>query len=174
MSFEAQLEEEKAKEQQLEETVRTLEMELANVKAELLRQQGAVAMLEKMMLSGAVSAGISDSQVGSQADSANRRAKRSTKKEMQVRRRIVIKVLSEQGSSTANEILPTVNELLGYDLKIHHLRNVLKKFTSSFKKGEDHGVWCLTESALQNQGLDGFGDSDESESGEDSSESATS
>ena len=48
MSFEEQLREEKAKEQQLQEEVRILEVQLATVQATLLRQQGAVQMLEKI------------------------------------------------------------------------------------------------------------------------------
>ena len=146
MSMHERLLQEKAKEQELKEKVRLAKEALKAAQEQLLLQQGAIKMLEELLQPIDQVGSLSGFQAG-QIYNGNRRAKRSTKGEMQVRRRIVTKVLFEQGNSTANEILPIVNGILSYDLKIHHLRNVLKKFTSDFIKGEEHGVWCLTESA---------------------------
>ena len=147
MSMQERLLQEKAKEQELKEKVRLAKEALKTAQEQLLLQQGAIKMLEELLQPVDISGPLLSGFQGEQVSAGNRRAKRSTKGEMQVRRRIVTKVLFEHGNSTANEILPIVNGLLSYDLKIHHLRNVLKKFTSDFEKGEEHGVWCLTESA---------------------------
>ena len=168
MSFEEQLREEKAKEQQLQEQVRVLEVQLATVQATLLRQQGAVQMLEKITANSIGGSGfVQSSMVGSSVQNSSR-AKRSTKQDMESRRNVVIQVLQENGPSTAKEMLQHVNAQLGDDLKIHHLRNVLQKFDSSFDKGDDHGIWCL-----KIQGSSSYG-SLINESSESSEDSATS
>ena len=138
---------EKAKEHDLKEKVRLAQEALKTAQEQLLLQQGAIKMLEELLQPVDVNSTSFTGFESEQVPDSNRRAKRSTKGEMQIRRRIVIKVLFENGNSTANEMLPLVNDQLSYDLKIHHLRNVLKKFTSDFVSGEEHGVWCLTESA---------------------------
>jgi hypothetical protein len=148
MSFEEQLREEIAKEHQLQEQVRILETQLETVRSALLRQQGAVQMLEKITANSIGSGGFVLSEVDGSSVQNSSRAKRSTKQDMESRRKVVIQVLQENGPSTAKEMLPSVNAQLGDNLKIHHLRNVLQKFTSSFEKGDEHGIWCL-----KNQGV---------------------
>ena len=148
MSFEEQLREEIAKEQQLQEQVRILETQLEIVRTTLLRQQGAVQMLEKITANTiGIGSGVQLSR-GSVAVEDSNRAKRSTKQDMELRRNVVIQVLQENGPSTAKEMLPYVNAQLGDNLKIHHLRNVLQKFTSSFEKGDEHGIWCLKNQSI--------------------------
>ena len=167
MSMQDRLLHEKAKEQELKERVRLAKEALKKAQEQLLLQQGAIKMLEELLQPSDINVPLLSGFQGEQVPSDNRRAKRSTKGEMQVRRRIVTKVLFEHGNSTANEILPFVNGILSYDLKIHHLRNVLKKFTSDFVKGEEHGVWCLTDSArvrYMSEGSDQFSEDDSSSS----------
>ena len=147
MSMHDRLLHEKAKEHDLKEKVRLAKEALKTAEEQLLLQQGAIKMLEELLQPIDVNTSSLSGFESEQVPTSNRRAKRSTKGEMQIRRRIVTKILFENGNSTANEILPLVNTQLSYDLKIHHLRNVLKKFTSDFVSGEEHGVWCLTESA---------------------------
>lgn len=168
MSFEEQLREEKAKEQQLQEEVRILEVQLATVQATLLRQQGAVQMLEKITANTIGNSGGSQLLSGGSSVQNNSRAKRSTKQDMESRRNVVIQVLHENGPSTAKEMLQHVNALLGDNLKIHHLRNVLQKFDSSFDRGDEHGVWCLK---TQESSSYGAAMSESSESSEDSTTS---
>lgn len=166
MSLQEKLQHAKSKERDLKESVRLAKEALQAAQERLLLQQGAIKMLEELLQSSSMSP---DSIVGSALGASsvnNRRAKRSTKREMQIRKRAAIKILFENGDSTANDMLPEVNALLPYDLEINHLRNVLKKFTSDFKKGEDHGVWCLTDSARTNfvSNSSGYSDDDESSS----------
>ena len=168
MSFEEQLREEIAKEQQLQEQVRILETQLETVRSALLRQQGAVQMLERITANSIGSGGFVKSEGDGSFAQNSSRAKRSTKQDMESRRKVVIQVLQENGPSTAKEMLSSVNAQLGDNLKIHHLRNVLQKFTSSFEKGDEHGIWCL-----KNQGLGTHGSlgSELLESSEDSTTS---
>lgn len=147
MSMHDRLLHEKSKEHDLKEKVRLAKEALKIAQEQLLLQQGAIKMLEELLEPVDVNLTLVSGFESDREPVSNRRAKRSTKGEMQVRRRIVTKILFENGNSTANEMLPLVNAQLSYDLKIHHLRNVLKKFTSDFVSGQDHGVWCLTESA---------------------------
>ena len=147
MSMHERLLQEKAKEHELKEKVRLAQEALKTAQEQLLLQQGAIKMLEELLQPIDVNADSFSGFEAGRVPDVNRRAKRSTKGEMQIRRRVVTKILFENGNSTANEMLPLVNAQLSYDLKIHHLRNVLKKFTSDFISGEEHGVWCLTESA---------------------------
>ena len=168
MSFEEQLREEKAKEQQLQEEVRILEVQLATVQATLLRQQGAVQMLEKITANSIGGIGTIQSSMAGVSVQNTSRAKRSTKQDMESRRNVVIQVLQENGPSTAKEMLQHVNTQLGEDLKIHHLRNVLQKFDSSFDRGDEHGVWRLKTQDISSYGTDGL---DVSESSEDSTTS---
>jgi hypothetical protein len=155
MSFEEQLREEKVKEQQLQEEVRLLEVQLAAVQATLLRQQGAVQMLERITAESIVGSGFIQSSSGNSSVQNNSRAKRSTKQDMESRRNVVIQVLQEKGPSTAKEMLQHVNAQLGDNLKIHHLRNVLQKFDSSFDRGDEHGVWRLKTQDLSSYGAPG-------------------
>ena len=147
MSMHDRLLQEKAKEHELKEKVRLAHEALKTAQEQLLLQQGAIKMLEELLQPIDVNTTSLSGFDSDRASESSRRAKRSTKGEMQIRRRVVTKILFENGNSTANEMLPLVNAQLSYDLKIHHLRNVLKKFTSDFVSGEEHGVWCLTESA---------------------------
>lgn len=76
-----------------------------------------------------------------------RRAPRTSKKEMQRRRRIIGRILYKEGAMGAMDILPLAEEVLGYAMEIHHLRNVLYKFKEDFSQGEEHGMWELMEEA---------------------------
>ncbi len=159
----ASLRDARLREGQLLSRVSQLELELASVREDLLRQQGAVFALEGLLTDrdrGSIRSGSSPvvSELG--------RSPRSTKEEMQNRRQVVARILFQKGSCTANELLPFVCDELGYELKIHHLRNVLKKYTSDFIKGEDHGVWQLSESAKDFYSIEFEWDSEESESSE--------
>ena len=164
MTMQEKLQDAKEKERALKESVRLAKEALQAAQEQLLLQQGAIKMLEELLQSSEMH---SQNNVGSalQASSGgNRRAKRSTKREMQIRKRAAIKILFENGDSTANDMLPYVNALLPYDLEINHLRNVLKKFTSDFQKGGEHGVWCLTDSSRVNFMSSQSGHSDDDES----------
>ena len=135
MSMHERLLHEKAKEHDLKEKVRLAQEALKTAQEQLLLQQGAIKMLEELLQPVDVNSSSFTGFESEQVSASNRRAKRSTKGEMQIRRRIVTKILFENGNSTANEMLPLVNAQLSYDLKIHHLRNVLKKFTSDSSRG---------------------------------------
>ena len=160
---------ERNKEQALHKKMHELEQELSSVREELLRQQGAVKMLESL-LEPSVDSGVNSLHSSPTTllnlDASNARAKRSTKDEMRNRRRIVARVLFEMGSCTANEMLDQVNAELDDKMKIHHLRNVLKKFTSDFEKGDEHGVWELSSvlrEKLQSEGFDQYEFSEDSD-----------
>ena len=164
MSLQEKLQHAKAKERDLKEGVRLAKEALQAAQEQLLLQQGAIKMLEELLQSSDVNPHNNVGVVVGASSVNSRRAKRSTKRELQIRKRAAHKILIENGDSTANDMLPEVNALLPYDLEINHLRNVLKKFTSDFKKGEDHGVWCLTDSARTNFVSDSSGYSDDDES----------
>jgi hypothetical protein len=164
MSMQVRLQQEKEKEQELKEQVRLAQEALKGLQEQLLIQQGAIKMLEELLQYSPINTVNSKQSSSEGASLENQRARRSTKDDMQVRKRAVIKVLFENGNCTANEMLTEVNALLPYDIKIHHLRNVLKKFTSEFEKGEDHGVWCLTNDARNKYASQGDDYSDDESS----------
>lgn len=136
-----------------------LETELQEVQRQILLKRGAIQALEALISTPDISV-VSVSEGSAVSDSTSGRSARSTKGEMRERRRIVGLLLCERGGTTVNELLPAVNERLGKAIKAHHLRNVLKKFTSDFVKGEEHGVWELTAEALVRYSSDGFVDID--------------
>ena len=157
----ASLREARLLEGQLLTRVSELEREIATVREQLLRQQGAISALEGLLTDHDRISNISSS-TSSMGELG--RSPRSTKEEMQNRRTVVARILLQRGSCSANELLPIVCEELGYSLKIHHLRNVLKKYTSDFVKGDDHGVWQLSDSAKDFYSIENELDSEESES----------
>lgn len=76
---------------------------------------------------------------------AKKRAPRSTKIEMDRRRKTIGQILFKQGDMQPKELLQEVSEKLGYTLESHHLRAVLRRFTDVFMPCTDrHGYWGLT------------------------------
>ena len=124
-----------------------LEARLQEIQTQILLKRGAIQALESL-IDSAVSLESSGGAGGfSGAQEVGGRSARSTKEEMRERRKIVAMLLYEKGGATVSDLLPDVIERLGKDIKPHHLRNVLKKFTSDFVKGEEHGVWLLSDDA---------------------------
>ena len=77
--------------------------------------------------------------------SSKKRAPRSTKIEMDRRRKIIGKILFKQGDMQPKDLLSMVSEELDYTLESHHLRAVLRRFTDVFMPCVDrHGYWGLT------------------------------
>ena len=111
MSMHDRLLQRKAKEHDLKEKVRLAHEALKIAQEQLLLQQGAIKMLEELMQPIDVNTGSFSGFEADRVPDSSRRAKRSTKGEMQIRRRVVTKVLFENGNSTANEMLPLVNAL---------------------------------------------------------------
>lgn len=137
-----------------------LETELQEIQRQILLKRGAIQALEALISTPDVSVVLTSGGGDIASESSSGRSARSTKEEMRERRRIVGLLLYEKGGATVNDLLPTVNERLGKNIKPHHLRNVLKKFTSDFVKGEEHGVWELTEEAKTRYSTDLFGEID--------------
>ena len=137
-----------------------LEARLQEIQTQILLKRGAIQALESL-----IDVSISlDSSVFSDTTATSQemggRSARSTKGEMRERRKVVASLLYEKGGATVSDLLPEGVERLGKDIKPHHLRNVLKKFTSDFVKGEEHGVWLLSEDAYSRYSSDNFGDID--------------
>ena len=77
--------------------------------------------------------------------SSKKRAPRSTKLEMDRRRKVIGKILFKQGDMQPKDLLSMVSEELDYTLESHHLRAVLRRFTDVFMPCVDrHGYWGLT------------------------------
>ena len=137
-----------------------LEARLQEIQTQILLKRGAIQALESLidttgsLESSSGSGGISESQEGSG------RSARSTKEEMRERRKVVAALLYEKGGATVSDLLRDVVDRLGKEIKPHHLRNVLKKFTSDFVKGEEHGVWLLSDEAKNRYSTIDFDDVD--------------
>ncbi len=136
---------EREKEQGLMQQVLDAEHTLDQLRQELLRQQGAVSLLEELISGDPISSEESMVVGTTSASGKPVRSKRSTKREMIERRNLLLRELGEKGALSAKELFDSIQDEVPADFKIHHLRNVLKKFDKYFMKGEEHGVWCLTE-----------------------------
>ena len=160
MSMQDRLLHEKAKEQELKERVRLAKEALKNSPRATFTSTGCdqnAGRITPAIRYECTFAVWFSGRAGSFGQS--RRAKRSTKGEMQVRRRIVTKVLFEHGNSTANEILPFCQWNFIVRFENSSFKKCLKKFIADFVKGEEHGVWCLTDSArvrYMSEGSDQF------------------
>ena len=139
----------------------SLQARLQEVQTQILLNKGAIQALESL-IDGSVPSGFMRHRGGlASVSNTTGRSSRSTKEEMRERRRVVARLLFEKGGSTVSDLLPEVVERLGRDIKPHNLRNVLKKFESDFVRGEEHGVWLLSEDARERYA---YGSEDELES----------
>jgi hypothetical protein len=130
-----------------------LKQEIKNKQEELLRCQGKILAYEELLKSSSSGFFYGDSEMFavrgnnrlSELKGVKERAPRTTKKEMERRRLMVGKVFFQHGDLSAKELQPLVEELLGYPMEPHHLRAVLRKFSTDFIQKNDHGIWGLKE-----------------------------
>ena len=137
-----------------------LETRLQEIQTQILLKRGAIQALESLVDSTGTLRESSGSNGILESSEGSGRSARSTKEEMRERRKIVGLLLYEKGGATVSDLLPDVVERLGKEIKPHHLRNVLKKFTSDFVKGEEHGVWLLSDEAKNRYSTIDFDDVD--------------
>ena len=137
--------------EQSAEKVAELTAQIQHLEEKLVAFKERVKVYDELLNGSNLSIDRATDEVVENSSTTKKRAPRSTKIEMERRRKTIGEILFKQGDMQPKELLQEVSEKLGYQLESHHLRSAARIAATVYLLTHQHHTCFLPSPDLAHQ-----------------------